>query len=200
MTNSTDTETTTAAIREIFSNQRTANSFTSEPVPAETLREIYEVVKFGPTAANSQPMRIVFLTNDDAKARLLPHMSDNNRAKTSQAPVVAIVAADADFNEHQPEVFPHAPESKNWFGDVTARRDMSRFNTGIQLGYFISTIRAFGLAAGPQTGFNAAAIDAEFFAGTNTHVQAVVNIGHPGENAWFDRLPRRRFEDVVTVL
>lgn len=191
---------TTAAVREIFTQHRTANSFADIPVSPETLREIYEVVKFGPTAANSQPMRIVYVTSEAGKSRLLPLMSDGNRAKTGQAPAVAIVGADADFHEHMPEVFPHAPESRDWFGDLDARRAVSRFNTGIQLGYFISVIRGFGLAAGPQTCFDHDGIDAEFFPDSNTHAIAVVNIGHPGDDPWQERLPRRSFDDVVEIV
>ncbi|NLC97778.1 MAG: malonic semialdehyde reductase [Actinomycetales bacterium] len=184
----------------LFRKGRTSNSFSAEPVALETLRDIYDVAKFGPTQANSQPWQLVFLTSDEAKVRLLPHMSDGNRAKTGTAPVVAIVASDADFNEHMPEVFPHAPESKDWFGDLENRREVAKFNVGLQVGYLITTIRAFGLAAGPMTGFDNAGVDAEFFAGTNRRSHVIINIGHPGENPWFDRLPRRAFEDAAEVL
>lgn len=184
----------------LFREGRTANTFSDEPVSLETIREIYEVAKFGPTQANSQPWHLVFLTSDEAKARLLPHMADGNRDKTATAPVVAIVAADADFNAHMSEVFPHAPGAENWFGDLDNRHDVARFNTGLQVGYLITTIRAHGLAAGPMTGFDNAAIDAEFFGGTNRRTQVIINIGHPGENAWFDRLPRLSFETAAEVL
>jgi 3-hydroxypropanoate dehydrogenase len=184
----------------LFRKGRTSNSFSTEPVSVETLKEIYEVAKFGPTQANSQPWHLVFLTSDEAKARLLPHMGEGNRAKTGTAPVVAIVAADGDFNENMPEVFPHAPDAKHWFGDLDNRHDVARFNVGLQAGYLITTIRAFGLAAGPMTGYDADGINNEFFAGTNRRVQVVINIGHPGENPWFDRLPRRAFDDAAEVL
>lgn len=184
----------------LFRAGRTSNSFSDEPVSAETLREIYEIAKFGPTAANSQPLRIVFLTTDEAKARLLPLMSDGNRPKTSTAPVVAILAADADFNERMPEVFPHAPESKDWFGDLESRRRTAEFNAGLQVGYLITAVRALGLAAGPMNGFDHDGVDAEFFAGTNLHSVVVMNIGKPGENPWFDRLPRLDYSEAVTVL
>lgn len=184
----------------LFRQGRTSNTFSDEPVSLETIQEIYEVAKFGPTQANSQPWHLVFLTSDAAKARLLPHMSDGNRDKTGAAPVVAIVASDADFNEHMPEVFPHAPGAKDWFGDLDNRHEVAKFNTGLQAGYLITTIRAFGLAAGPMTGFDAEAVDAEFFAGTNRRTRVIINIGHPGENPWFDRLPRRTFDDAAEVL
>ncbi|RLV54976.1 malonic semialdehyde reductase [Aeromicrobium phragmitis] len=188
------------ALDTLFREGRTANSFIDEPVPAETLREIYEIAKFGPTAANSQPLRTVFLTTDESKQRLLPLMSEGNRHKTATAPVVAILAADADFNERMPEVFPHAPESKNWFGDLESRRRVAEFNAGLQVAYLIMAVRAVGLAAGPMNGFDHDAVDAEFFAGTNLHSVVVMNIGKPGESPWFDRLPRLAYEDAVTVL
>lgn len=188
------------ALDTLFREGRTANSFSDEPVPAELLQEIYEIAKYGPTAANSQPLRIVFLTTDEAKARLLPHMSEGNRAKTATAPVVAILAADGDFHERMPEVFPHAPESRNWFGDLEARRRTAEFNAGLQVAYTIMAVRAVGLAAGPMNGFDHAGVDAEFFAGTNRHSVVVMNIGKPGESPWFDRLPRLAYEDAVTVL
>jgi len=148
----------------LFRKGRTSNSFSTEPVSVETLKEIYEVAKFGPTQANSQPWHLAFLTSDEAKARLLPHMGEGNRAKTGTAPVVAIVAADGDFNENMPEVFPHAPDAKHWFGDLDNRHDVARFNVGLQAGYLITTIRAFGLAAGPMTGYDADGINNEFSA------------------------------------
>lgn len=188
------------ALDTLFREGRTANSFSDEPVPAATLREIYEIAKFGPTAANSQPLRVVFLTTDESKQRLLPLMSEGNRSKTAMAPVVAILAADADFNERMPEVFPHAPESQHWFGDLESRRRVAEFNAGLQVGYLIMAVRAVGLAAGPMNGFDHEAVDAEFFAGTNLHSVVVMNIGKPGESPWFDRLPRLAYEDAVTVL
>ncbi|MFD1859270.1 malonic semialdehyde reductase [Aeromicrobium camelliae] len=188
------------ALDTLFREGRTANSFSDEPVPAATLEEIYEIAKFGPTAANSQPLRIVFLTTDESKQRLLPLMSEGNRGKTAMAPVVAILAADADFNERMPELFPHAPESKDWFGDLESRRRVAEFNAGLQVGYLIMAVRAVGLAAGPMNGFDHDAVDAEFFAGTNLHSVVVMNIGKPGESPWFDRLPRLAYEDAVTVL
>ena len=188
------------ALDTLFREGRTSNSFSDEPVSPETLRDIYEIAKYGPTAANSQPLRIVFLTNDEAKSRLLPLMADNNRPKTESAPVVAILAADADFNRRMPEVFPHAPESEHWFGDLESRRRVAEFNAGLQVGYTIMAVRAVGLAAGPMNGFDHDAVDAEFFAGTNLHSVVVMNIGKPGDSPWFDRLPRLDYEDAVTVL
>lgn len=187
------------ALDTLFRRGRTANTFTDEPVSMEQLREIYEIAKFGPTAANSQPLRIAFITSQEAKERLLPHIAEGNRAKTASAPVVALLAADADFNSRLPELFPHVPGAENWFGDLENRKRVSEFGAAMQTAYFITAIRALGLAAGPMNGFDAEAINQEFFPGTNRNTVVVVNIGHPGENAWFERLPRLSFEDAVDI-
>lgn len=184
----------------LFRQARTANCFTDEPVTDEQVAAIQDLVKFGPTAMNSQPLRIVLVRSDDARARLLKHMADGNRDKTAAAPLVAILAADTDFNEHLPTVFPHAEGAKDWFPDPVAREATARLNAGLQIGYFIMGVRAAGLAAGPMTGFDAEGIDEDLLAGTGYKTMVVVNIGHPGENAWFDRLPRLEHEQVVTAL
>lgn len=188
------------ALDAIFRHARTANSFSSEPVPAEALREIYELAKFGPTALNSQPLRIVYLTTHESKSRLLPYLSNGNQPKSASAPVVAILAADGDFHERLPEVFPHAPDAKNWVGGPESRRKLADLGGALGVAYYIVAVRALGLAAGPMNGFDHAGVDEEFFAGTNLKSLVVLNIGYPGENPWFNRLPRLSYEDAVTVL
>lgn len=201
MTTTIDPQTLSdAALDALFREARTANSFTDEPVPAATLRTVYELAKFGPTAANTQPLRIVYLTTREAKERLSPLMSEGNRAKTLSAPVNAILAADVDFNVHMPKIFPHAPGAQDWFGDADQRREVASFNAGLQIGYFILAARSQGLAVGPMNGFDKEAVDAEFLAGTNHASLVVANLGQPGVDPWFDRLPRHAFEDAVTVL
>ena len=133
----------------------------------------------------------------EAPERLLKHMSDGNRDKTASAPLVAVLAADTEFHEHLPRTFPHFPGAKDLFADDQAREQAARFNATLQAGYFFLGIRAAGLAAGPMGGFDAAGIDAEFFEGTGWKSLVVVNIGRPGENAWFDRLPRLEQDEVV---
>ncbi len=184
----------------LFREARTANSFTDEPVTDEQVAAIYELVKFAPTALNSQPLRIVLVRSDEAKQKLLKHMSGSNRDKTENAPLSAVLAADTNFHETLPRTFPHFPGAKDLFADEAAREQAARFNATLQLGYFIIGVRAAGLAAGPMTGFDAEGVDADLFAGTGLRAVAVVNIGHPGENAWFDRLPRLEREEVVISL
>jgi 3-hydroxypropanoate dehydrogenase len=181
----------------LFRDARTANTFTDEPVTDEQVAAIYDLVKYGPTAMNAQPLRIVLVREGAARERLLKVMADGNRDKTADAPLVAILAADTDFHEHLPRTFPHFPGAKDAFADPVRREEAARFNATLQIGYFLMGVRAAGLAAGPMGGFDADALDAEFFAGTPLKSLLVVNLGRPGENAWYDRLPRLEHDDVV---
>lgn len=184
----------------LFRQARTANAFTDEPVSDEQVKAIYELTKFGPTALNSQPLRVVLVRSDDAKERLLKHMSGGNRDKTASAPLTAILAADTEFHEQLPKVFPHWPEAKDVFADAARRQSEAEFGTAMQVAYFIVGVRAAGLAAGPMTGYDAAGLDADLLAGTNLKSVVVMNLGHPAENAWFDRLPRLEHDEVVTTV
>ncbi len=181
----------------LFREARTANTFSDEPVTDEQIAAIYELVKHGPTAMNNQPLRIALVRQGEARERLLKHMSEGNREKTAGAPVVAILAADTDFHENLERTFPHFPGAKDLFADDAAREQAARFNATLQIGYFLVGVRAAGLAAGPMGGFDAAAVDADFFEGTALRSLLVVNIGRPGENPWFDRLPRLAQDEVV---
>ncbi|MEU7985320.1 malonic semialdehyde reductase [Streptosporangium canum] len=183
----------------LFRDARTANTFTDEPVSDEQMRAIYDLVKYAPTAMNQQPLRVLLVRGPEARERLVGLMSPGNQAKTAAAPLVAILAADLDFHEELPKVFPHFAGAKDLFADEARRTRSAMFNATLQVGYFILGVRAAGLAAGPMAGYDAAGIDKEFFDGDHT-VLAVVNIGKPGENAWFDRLPRLAYDEVVTTV
>ena len=183
----------------LFRSARTANTFTDEPVTDEQLRAIYDLVKYAPTSMNNQPLRAVVVRSDEARARLVEQMFDGNKAKTATAPAVVILAADVNFHDELPRVFPHFPGARDVFADEALREHSARFNATIQVGYFILGVRAAGLAAGPMTGFDAAGINREFFPDGEHRVLAVVNIGKPGPDAWFARSPRLDYEDVVTV-
>jgi 3-hydroxypropanoate dehydrogenase len=186
------------ARRLLFTEARTANTFTDESVSEEQLRSIYELAKFGPTSANINPLRILFVSRGEGRERLLPLMNEGNRAKTAAVPVVAVLANDRAFHERIPERLPFRPEMREVFAaDDTLRESSARYNGALQAAYFIIAIRAVGLAAGPMIGFDAAAVDAEFFFGTTWHSQLVVNIGNPGPDAWLGRLPRLDYGDVV---
>jgi 3-hydroxypropanoate dehydrogenase len=184
----------------LFRSARTANTFTDEPVTDEQIKAIYDLVQYGPTSMNAQPLRVVLLRSDEAKARALPHLGEGNRAKTAAAPLVAVLAYDVDFHDHLPTVFPHFPGARDVFSEEELRHRTGRDNAYLQAGYFLLGIRAAGLAAGPMGGFDPAGLDAELFPDGRTKSVMVVNIGQPGPEAWFDRLPRLDYDQVVTAL
>ena len=181
----------------LFREARTANTFTDEPVSDEQVAAIYDLVKYAPTAMNTQPLRVALIRSDDAKERLLKHMADGNRDKTAAAPLVAVLAADTDFHQTLARTFPHFAGAKSVFADDTAREGAARFNATLQVGYFLLGIRAAGLAAGPMGGFDAQGIDEDLFAGSTLKSMLVVNIGHPAQDAWSDRLPRLERDEVL---
>jgi 3-hydroxypropanoate dehydrogenase len=184
----------------LFTQARTANTFSAEPVTEDQVRAIYDLVKYAPTAMNGQPLRVVLVRSDEARQRLVTHMSPGNQAKTSGAPLVAILAADIDFHDELHRTFPHFEGARDLFVDDEAGRTETAIRNGfLQVAYFILGVRAAGLAAGPMTGFDAIGVEKEFFTDGRHKVLAVVNIGQPGEAAWFDRLPRLDYEDVVTA-
>ena len=185
----------------LFREARTANSFTDEPVTDEQIQAIYDLVKYAPTAFNQQPLRVVLVRSAEARERLVGHLGEGNQAKTAAAPLVAILAADNEFHEELPTQFPVFPQAKDLlFSERATREQSARFNAALQVGYFILGVRAAGLAAGPMTGFNADGINKEFFGDGDHSVLAVVNIGKPGENAWYPRGPRLAFDEVVTTV
>lgn len=184
----------------LFRSARTANSFTSEEVSDEQVQAIYDLVQYGPSQMNAQPLRVTLLRTQEARERLLPHMAEGNRAKTASAPLVAVLAYDVDFHDNLPTVFPHFPGARDLFAAEEARHGVGRDNAFLQAGYFLLGVRAAGLAAGPMGGFDAAGLDAEFFPEGRTKSVMVVNIGKPGPDAWFDRLPRLSYDEVVTAV
>ncbi|MEV7183744.1 malonic semialdehyde reductase [Kitasatospora sp. NPDC093102] len=185
----------------LFREARTANTFTEEPVSEEQVQAIYELVKFGPTAFNQQPLRVVLVRSAEGRERLVQHMADGNKAKTAAAPLVAILAADNEFHEELPAQLPHFPQAKDmFFSERSVREQSATLNGALQAAYFIIGVRAAGLAAGPMTGYDADGLNKEFFGDGEHSVLAVVNIGKPGEDAWFPRSPRLAYDEVVTTV
>ncbi|MEU9046946.1 MULTISPECIES: malonic semialdehyde reductase [unclassified Kitasatospora] len=185
----------------LFRDARTANTFTDEPVSEEQVQAIHDLVKYGPTAFNGQPLRVVLVRSAEGRERLVRHMADGNKAKTSTAPLVAILAADNEFHEELPTQLPHFPQAKDvFFAERPVREQSARLNGALQAAYFIIGVRAAGLAAGPMTGFDAEGINKEFFTDGEHSVLAVVNIGKPGDEAWFPRAPRLEYDQVVTTV
>jgi 3-hydroxypropanoate dehydrogenase len=149
---------------------------------------------------NQQPLRVVLVRTREGRGRLVKHLSEGNQPKTEKAPLTAILAADREFHENLPKVFPILPEAKDLFADDDLRDRNARLNATLQAAYFILGIRAAGLAAGPMTGFDPDGLDQEFFPDGKHRSLIVVNIGKPGENPWFDRLPRLDYDEVVTTV
>ncbi|AGP55056.1 malonic semialdehyde reductase [Streptomyces rapamycinicus] len=188
------------AQRQLFLEARTANTFTDEPVTDEQVRAIHELVKYAPTSLNQQPLRVALVRSEEARARLVTLMTGRNQEKTAKAPLVAVLAADLDFHEELPRLVPFMENPQAFFADPEAREGSARFNTAIQVGYFILGVRAAGLAAGPMIGFDHAAVSKEFFEDGRHAAVCVVNIGKPGPDAWMGRLPRLEYEEVFRTV
>ncbi|MGN2248219.1 malonic semialdehyde reductase [Frateuria sp. GZRR35] len=189
-----------AALDQLFRTARTYNAFLPTPVEDELLRRVYALAKFGPTSANSSPMRVVFVKSDAAKQRLSPHLSEGNRAKTMAAPVTAIVASDHAFYERLPELFPHA-DARSWFVGNQALIDTTAFrNATLQGAYLIMAARAVGLDCGPMSGFDNAGVDEAFFQGTTVKSNFLINLGYgDASRDLFPRSPRLSFEQACTI-
>ncbi|GGT67301.1 malonic semialdehyde reductase [Streptomyces purpureus] len=184
----------------LFREARTANTFTDEPVTEEQVQAIYDLVKYGPTAFNQTPLRITLVRSAEARERLVRHMAEGNQPKTAAAPLVAILSADNEFHQELPALLPHFPQAKDlFFAERPVRESSALLNATLQAAYFIVGIRAAGLAAGPMTGLDFAAVQKEFLDDDHTPLM-VVNIGKPGEDASFPRSPRLAYEDVVTTI
>ncbi len=184
----------------LFREARTANTFTDEPVTDEQVQAIYDLVKYGPTAFNQTPLRITLVRSAEARERLVQHMAEGNQAKTATAPLVAILSADNEFHEELPQLFPAFPQAKDAiFGERPVREASATMNAALQAAYFIVGVRAAGLAAGPMTGLDFEGVRKEFLDDDHTPLM-VVNIGRPGENAWYPRSPRLSFDEVVTTV
>ena len=184
----------------LFRDARTGYAFTDEPVSDEEVRAIYDLVKWAPTAMNSQPLRIVLIRTPEARARLLGHVFEGNKAKTASAPLVAVLAADLDFHDELPKVFPVNPGAQPGFANEERRQRTAVFNASLQIGYFLIGVRAAGLVAGPMGGFDADGVTAEFFPDRRHQALLVVNIGHPADSAFRPRLPRLNFDEVVATV
>jgi 3-hydroxypropanoate dehydrogenase len=186
-----------SALDLLFCEARTANTFTDEPVSAADVRAIYDVTKWAPTSMNTQPLRLVIVAAGSARERLVPLMSPGNQPKTATAPMTVILAADTEFHEYLPTVFPHAKDAKNNFADPAQREAFALSQAWMQAGYFILGVRAAGFAAGPMGGFDKPAVDSEFLSDRPWKSFCVVNIGKPGPDAWFERNPRHAHDVAI---
>jgi 3-hydroxypropanoate dehydrogenase len=189
-----------AAHAQLFTAARTHNAFQDRPVPDALLREALDLAKMGPTAANQQPLRVVFLRSREAKERLRPAMAPGNVEKTMAAPVVAITGYDLEFYEHLPYLMPHV-DAKSWFSGNAELAARSAAQSGtLQVGYFILALRAIGLDAGPMGGFDPAKVEAAFFPEGKIKANVIINIGYGDDARLFPRSPRLSFDQMAKVL
>lgn len=187
------------ALDQLFRTARTHNELGGE-VSDDTLRQLYDLLKWGPTTANSGPARFVFVKSAEAKAKLGPALDEGNYAKTMAAPVTAIVAYDMAFFTKMAYLFPHV-EATSWFDTKpeAALETIALRNSSLQGAYLILAARALGLDTGPMSGFDNAKVDAAFFAGTAIRSNFLVNLGHGDAAKLFPRSPRLSFDEAARI-
>ena len=189
------------ALDAIFRQGRSHSFWLDKPVSEVTLQAVYDLMRMGPTSANSSPARILFARSKEAKERLRPHLIPTNVEKVMTAPVTAIIGYDLKFYEHLPKLFPHNLTARTWFeGDDEKIRVNAVRNGTLQGGYFILAARALGLDCGPMSGFDNAMVDAAFFKGTRIKSNFLVNLGYGDASRLYPRGPRLGFEEACQLL
>jgi len=187
------------SLDQLFREARTQNKWQDRPVPDAKLRELYDLLKFAPTSANSSPGRFVFVRTAEGKAKLKQALSAGNIEKTMTAPVTVIVAHDIAFYEKLPFLFPHA-DARSWFAGNPAFAETSAFRNGsLQGAYLILAARAVGLDAGPMSGFDNGRLDELFLAGSGWKSNFLVNLGYGDASGVMARLPRLGFEEAARL-
>lgn len=184
----------------LFTQARTYTGWQGKPVPESLLRELYDLMKWGPTSANCSPARLVFVTSAEGKARLKPCLAEGNVEKTMHAPVCAIIGMDMAFYDKLPELFPHT-DAKSWFvGNDTMIHDTAFRNSSLQGAYLMLAARGLGLDCGPMSGFDAGALNAAFFAGTTVQANFLCNLGYGDSDTLHPRGPRLSFDDACELV
>ena len=187
------------ALDQLFRTARSYNGYVDKPVTRDRLDAIWELMKFGPTSANALPARLVWCESDAAKAKLATCASEQNKGKIVSAPVTVIVGMDMEFYEQLPDLFPHA-DARSWFVGNQANIDATAMrNSSMQGAYLILAARALGLDTGPMSGFDNAAVDAAFFAGTPVRSNFISTLGYGDPSTIFARSPRPAFDRFNTI-
>ena len=187
------------ALDALFRNARTCGAFDDRPVTDGMIHELSELWKWGPTSANSNPARFVFVRSPEAKARLAPALSPGNHDKTMAAPCTAIVAYDLAFYDELPRLFPHT-DARSWFAGKPAAIQTTAFRNGtLQGAYLILAARALGLDCGPMSGFDNEKVDAAFFPGTTIRSNFLVNLGFGDRTRVHERNMRLAFDEVCRI-
>ena len=189
-----------AALDRLWRKARSFDDYTPQPVTDAELRAIHDLTKWGPTTANSQPQRVVFVRSAEAKEKLAPALSSQNKKKAMSAPVVAILAYDMRFFEHLPRIF-HNPAARSWYETTPeAIRTTALRNSSLQGAYLMLAARALGLDCGPMSGFNNDKVDAEFFPDGRFKSNFLCCLGHGDGSTLEPRLYRFAFDEVCKVL
>ena len=184
----------------VFRDARTRNGWEERKVSRALMQAVYDLAKMGPTSANCSPARFVFVTSDEAKARLKPHLGGGNLDKTMKAPCCVIIGHDMEFYEKLPRLFPHT-DARSWFVGNDELIAKTAFRNGtLQGAYFMIAARALGLDCGPMSGFDNDGVDREFFAGTKVKSNFLCNIGYGTDENLFPRSPRLDFDEACKVL
>ena len=191
---------TEEALDLIFREARTHYAWKPIPVSSETLRQVYDLMKLGPTSANTTPLRIVFVSTEEAKARLLPTVAEFNVEKSRTAPVVALFAYDTEFYEKLPKLMPYRDMKPFFVGNPDLIQKTGIVNSSLQAAYFMLAARALGLDCGPMAGFDADKLNAEFFPDDKWKVNFICNLGYGSGEGQFPRLPRLDFEEAALIL
>ncbi len=184
----------------LFRNARSHSVWQDKPVSDELLQQVYDLAKWGPTAANSCPMRVVFVKSPAAKEKFKPCLDAGNVNKVMTAPVTAILGMDMEFYEHMGKLFPHNPGARGWYaGKPEAIQNTAFRNSSLQGAYFMLAARALGLDCGPMSGFNNAKVDEAFFAGTAVKSNFICALGYGEASKLFPRAPRFDFSEVCRI-
>lgn len=189
-----------AALDQVFREARTFSAWLPRPVPPELLVQAYELARLAPTSANGSPARFVFVTSPEAKERLKPALMAGNVDKTMAAPVTVIVAWDTAFYEKMPKLFPQADMRQYFDGNQNAVEEYALRNSSLQGAYFILAARALGLDCGPMSGFDAAKVNAMFFADGKWKANFLINLGYGDRSKLHPRNPRLNFEEAAVIL
>jgi 3-hydroxypropanoate dehydrogenase len=189
-----------AALDSLFRDARSYNRWSVDAVSDKTLHELYDLLKFGPTAMNSTPARFVFVKSAEAKARLVGCLMSGNVVKVEQAPVTVIIGMDEKFPEKLATLFPHLPGAAAKFTDEALIQTTMMRNASLQGAYLILAARALGLDCGPMSGFDNAKVDAAFFAGTATKANFLCALGTGTTELLFPRLPRLGFDEACKII
>ena len=184
----------------LFREARTRNGWEDREIAGPLLQAVYDLTKMGPTSANCSPARFVFVTSQEGKERLKPHLLGSNVDKTMAAPCCVIIAHDLEFYEKLPELFPHT-DAKSWFaGNDDLIRETAFRNGSLQGAYFMLAARALGLDCGPMSGFDQAGVNEAFFSGTTFKANFLCNIGYGTDKDLFPRSPRLDFSEACRIV